>query len=161
MIREFTDVDWPSVWAILEPVFRAGETYAYSPQITEAQARAVWVEQPRATYVAEDDRGNLTGTYYIKTNQPELGGHVCNCGYAVAEVARGQGVGSRMCAHSLEVARQLGYRAMQYNLVAETNTGAIRVWEKHGFSVVGRLPGAFRHTGQGYVDALVMYQWLP
>lgn len=159
-IRPFREADWSAVWSILEPVFRAGETYAFSPRITEAEARQVWIDHPQATYVAEDDAGQLAGTYYIKPNQPELGAHVCNCGYAVAENARGQGLGSRMCVHSLDVARDLGFRAMQYNLVAATNEGAIRVWEKHGFTVVGRLPGAFRHAGREYVDALIMHQWL-
>ena len=159
-IRAYSEADWPAVWAVLEPVFRAGETYAFSPRISESEAWRVWVDQPKATYVAEDAKGNLKGTYYIKPNQPELGAHVCNCGYVVSADAQGQGIGSGLCEHSLETARALGFTAMQYNLVVETNQGAIRLWERHGFQVIGRLPGAFRHPVQGYVDALVMYQWL-
>ena len=102
----------------------------------------------------------MLGTYYLKTNQPGLGAHVCNAGYMVAGQARGRGVGRAMAEHSLEEARRLGYRAMQYNFVASTNEGAIRLWKRLGFDVVGTLPGAFRHEGQGYVDALVMYRHL-
>jgi ribosomal protein S18 acetylase RimI-like enzyme len=65
-----------------------------------------------------------------------------------------------LCAHSLETARRLGYRAMQFNFVVATNAAAVRTWEKHGFAVVGRLPGAFRHAELGLVDALVMYREL-
>jgi ribosomal protein S18 acetylase RimI-like enzyme len=161
--QPFQPRHWASVWRILEPVFRAGETYAFSPDISEAQARHVWSEVPAATFVAlndEEARGEVLGTYYIKPNQPALGAHVCNCGYVVAEQARGRGIASAMCEHSQEEARARGFRAMQYNLVVSTNEGAIRLWKKHGFALIGVLPLAFRHPRLGYVDALVMYKQL-
>ena len=58
------------------------------------------------------------------------------------------------------MAIELGYKAMQFNFVASTNDGAVRLWQKMGFDVVGRLPRAFNHPVKGYVDALVMYKWL-
>ena len=78
----------------------------------------------------------------------------------VAEHCRRQGIGSRLCQHSLQAARRLGFRAMQFNLVVSTNTAGIRCWQRNGFQVVGTLPGAFRHRQLGYVDALVMVQGL-
>jgi ribosomal protein S18 acetylase RimI-like enzyme len=159
-IRPFEPRDWPAVWGILQPVFRAGETYAFAPEIGEAEARRAWIEAPAATFVAIDSKDELVGTYYIKPNQPPLGAHVCNCGYVVAEKARGRGVASAMCEHSQAEAQARGFRAMQYNLVVSTNEGAIRLWKKHGFAVVGVLPGAFRHARLGYVDALIMFKKL-
>jgi hypothetical protein len=32
------------VWALLEPVFRAGETFPHDLAITEAEAQVAWVE---------------------------------------------------------------------------------------------------------------------
>lgn len=157
-IRPFRERDWPPVWGVLEPTFRAGETYAYSPEISEADARAVWIDAPAATFVACEEDGTILGTYFLKPNQPGLGSHVCNCGYVVAEGARGRGVASAMCAHSQGEAVALGFRAMQFNLVVATNEGAIRLWKKHGFATVGVLPGAYRHRIRGFVDALVMYK---
>ena len=159
-IRTFEEADWPAVWALIEPVFRAGETYAFSPDITPEEAHHVWIEMPAAVFVAHDDRQAILGTYYIKPNQPGLGAHVCNCGYIVAETARGKGIASQMCKHSQREAVLRGFRAMQYNLVVSTNVGAVRLWERHGFDVVGRLPEAFNHPQRGYVDALVMYKLL-
>ncbi len=159
-IRPFEERDWPSTWAIIEPVFRAGETYAFSPDITEAEAREVWIDKPRATFVAVGEGGEILGTYYVKANQPCLGAHVCNCGYIVSVSARGRGVASAMCEHSQRQAVALGFRSMQYNLVVATNEGAIRLWKKHGFEVVGTLPESFRHLRLGLVDALVMYKIL-
>ena len=158
-IRRYGDGDWGDVWRILEPVFRAGETYAYSPDIGEEDARDVWVVRPLSTYVLHE-AGDVLGTYYLKPNQPGLGNHVCNCGYVVSEGARGRGFASQMCVHSQSEARRLGFLAMQYNLVASTNEGAVRLWQRHGFEVVGTLPQAFRNARLGLVDAHVMYKRL-
>jgi L-amino acid N-acyltransferase YncA len=141
-------------------LFRAGETFPHDPAITEAEAHQAWVEQNRAVMVAVDAAGALVGTYYLRPNSLALGAHVANAGYAVAEHARCQGVGSRLCQHSLQAARRLGFRLMQFNLVVSTNTAGIRCWQRNGFQVVGTLPGAFRHKQLGYVDALVMVQAL-
>lgn len=160
-IRAFRADDWPHLWALIAPVFRAGTTYSYAPDIGEAEARAEWVEKPQATFVVADNaNGRLLGSYFLKANQPGLGDHVCNCGYIVDAQARGRGVAAALCEHSQHEAVARGFRAMQYNFVVETNTGAIRLWQRHGFVIVGRLPGAFRHPEQGEIDALVMYKRL-
>lgn len=159
-IRAATSADWPAIWSILQPVFRAGETYAVDPDIDASSAQSYWLEQPNACLVAVSVWGEIVGTYYLKTNQPGPGNHVCNCGYVVSAEARGQGVASALCRHSLDLARSLGYRAMQYNFVAATNVGAVRLWQSLGFDIVGTLPGAFHHPTRGDVDAHVMYQVL-
>ena len=159
-IRPHKEQDWPYVWRIIEPVFRAGETYPYSPEISEKEARQAWIEVPAATFVAVDANEDILGTYYIKPNQPGLGAHVCNCGYITAGEARGRGIASAMCVHSQVEAVDRSFQAMQYNLVVSTNEGAINLWERHGFEVVGRLPQAFQHTRFGFVDAIVMYKLL-
>jgi len=159
-IRTLRDADWPAVWAILEPIFRAGDSYSFAADITAAEAHRIWVENPTAAYVAETTTRRIVGSYYIQPNQPGQGAHVCNCGYAVAAAARGRGVASAMCRHSQQQALAFGFRGMQYNFVAATNAGAVRLWQQHGFDIVGTLPEAFRHPEQGYVDAYVMYKLL-
>jgi ribosomal protein S18 acetylase RimI-like enzyme len=76
----------------------------------------------------------------------------------VAPAATGRGIAQAMCAHSLERARGRGFLAMQFNFVVSSNERAVRLWEHAGFSVVGRLPKAFRHPALGLVDALVMHR---
>lgn len=158
-IRPYQAADWPSVWALLEPVFRKGDTYVFDPAISETEARAVWVEAPLATFVAEQD-GEIVGTCYLKPNQPGAGSHVCNCGYVVAARAAGRGIASQMCVHSQEQAVGHGFLAMQFNFVVSTNAAAVRLWRKLGFEIVGTLPAAFRHPGLGRVDAYVMHKFL-
>jgi RimJ/RimL family protein N-acetyltransferase len=151
-IRKYRKPDWRQVWPIIEKVFRAGETYAYSPEITEQEAHKAWIETPQETYVAAAGNGEIVGTYYIKPNQPGLGSHVCNCGYIVSEDARGKGVASKMCEHSQQIAVELGFRAMQYNLVVSTNEGAIRLWQ----NMVLRLSAYCRRHLKARVPATLM-----
>ncbi|KHD06835.1 acetyltransferase [Candidatus Thiomargarita nelsonii] len=158
-IREATEKDFDAIWPIFHEIVSAGETYAYPQDTTRNEALKIWLQAPRKTYVFEDDN-KIIGTYYIKTNQSGPGSHVCNCGYMVSSKARGKGLATAMCEHSQKVALELGYKAMQFNFVAASNEGAIRLWNKLGFEIVGRLPKAFNHPSKGYVDALVMYKWL-
>ncbi len=158
-IREASPRDFESIWPIFHEIVSQGETYAYSVQTNKEKAFAIWMSASRKTYVVEE-KGKILGTYYIKTNQQGPGAHVCNCGYMVSSHARGQGLATLMCEHSQQEALRLGYQAMQFNFVAESNAGAVRLWEKLGFKIVGRLPLAFEHPWLGFVDALIMYKWL-
>lgn len=158
-IRNYQPADWAQVWAILEPIFRAGDTYGMPEDISEPEARRSWTSTPKRVLVAEDpEEGRILGTYYIKPNGEGPASHVCNCGYAVSASARGRGIASAMCLHSQDEGRRLGFRAMQFNLVASSNEGAVRLWTKLGYETVGTLPGAFRHPTDGFVDAYVMYK---
>lgn len=160
IIRHYKPEDWSQLWPLLHSTFAAGDTYAFAPESTEAEIHKVWIETPTATYVAIADDGSIIGTYKLQANQPGLGSHVSNCGYVVAPAARGQGIASAMCEHSQSEAVSLGFRAMQFNLVVATNEVAVRLWQKHGFAIVGTLPGAFQHRLHGYVDAYVMFKVL-
>lgn len=159
IIRRAKDDDFDAIWPIFRSVVARGDTYAYPPAITPEQARYEWLTAPARSYVA--CRGeDVVGTYMIKSNQQGPGQHVCNCGYMVAPSARRQGLATLMCEHSLQVARDMGYKAMQFNLVVETNTGAVKLWQRLGFDIVGTIPKAFEHPEHGFVGAHVMFQWL-
>ncbi len=158
-IRPALAGDFAEIWGIFHAVVAGGDTYAYSPLTTRAEARRIWVEPPAMAYVAERS-GRVVGTYALRPNHPGLGDHVANCGYMTHPQARGQGVGSALCAHSLQAARERGYTAMQFNFVVASNQGAVRLWQQHGFAIIGRVPGAFRHKSLGPVDVLIMHRQL-
>ena len=159
-IREASEQDWPAIWPIFHEIVKAGETYAYDLDTSNAEAKKIWLETPAKTYVFEENN-TILGTYYLKTNQAGPGNHVCNCGYMVSSQARGKGLATKMCQHSQEAALALGYKAMQFNFVASSNEGAIRLWNKLGFDIVGRLPDAFKHPRSGYVDGIIWFIWWP
>jgi ribosomal protein S18 acetylase RimI-like enzyme len=158
-VREASEIDGDAVWLILEPIIRAGDTYALPADWTREEALAFWFRRENKVFVAELD-GQLVGTYYLHPNQQGNGAHVANCGYATATQAQKRGVASQMCAHSLQYAAAAGYLAMQFNFVISTNEGAVRLWRRAGFDTVGVIPDAFNHPRLGYVDALVMHRYL-
>jgi GNAT superfamily N-acetyltransferase len=159
LIRSAAATDDNAIWAMIEPVIRAGETYALDRDMSRADALAYWTGGDHETFVAEDD-DRVVGTYFIRPNQPGGGSHVCNCGYVTAAHSAGKGVARAMHEHSLRRARDRGFRAMQFNFVISSNDRAVRLWQSLGYDTIGRLPGAFLSPSKGYVDALVMHRTL-
>lgn len=157
LIRPVSRRDDDAIWCILEPTFRAGETYPIPRDISREAALSYWRSPGHAVFALEDKDG-IAGTYYLRANQPGGGSHVANCGYVTAPAARGRGIARAMCLHSIDRARERDFRAMQFNFVVATNTAAIKLWQSCGFGIVGRLPGAFEHPVLGFVDALVMFR---
>ena len=83
LIRHAQPEDRDSLWRILEPTIRAGETYPLPRDMNQAGAIAYWTRPCHETFVAEED-GRLLGTYYLRPNQLGGGAHVANCGYMTA-----------------------------------------------------------------------------
>jgi ribosomal protein S18 acetylase RimI-like enzyme len=159
LIRPAIPEDDNAIWAILEPTFRAGETYPIPRDISRADALAYWRSPGHAVFVAEE-HSQAVGTYYLRANNKGGGAHVANCGYIVAPEAMGHGVARAMCAHSLDEARARGFRAMQFNFVIASNERAVKLWRSCGFAIVGTLPQVFAHPRLGLVDAYVMHRAL-
>lgn len=151
--------DDTAIWRILQPTFRAGDTYAVDPQVTREGALGWWLGPAHEVFVATVGE-EVVGTYYLVPNHDGPGSHVANAGYVVDPQARGQGVGRALCSHSLHRAQERGFLAMQFNFVVSTNEGAVRLWRSMGFEIVGRIPEGFDHPEHGMVDAYVMHRFL-
>ncbi|MCG9582343.1 GNAT family N-acetyltransferase [Vibrio tubiashii] len=159
MIREMTKEDFAQFWPTFAQVILAQETYAFAPDMDIKQAYDLWCEQPMKTFVfIEEDQ--VFGSYYIKANAQGPSDHICNCGYMVAEAARGKGVARKMCIHSQTVAVELGFKAMQFNSVVSTNEIAVKLWQSLGYNIIGTIPKAYRHPIHGLVDSYIMHKWL-
>jgi ribosomal protein S18 acetylase RimI-like enzyme len=158
-VRPAASADANAIWAILEPIIRGGETYTLPRNLDKEQALDYWHSSDNMVFVAEEN-GEIVGTYFLRANQKGGGAHVANCGYVTAAWASGRGVAQAMCAHSLDHAKAVGFRSMQFNFVVSSNERAVNLWQRLGFHIVGRLPEAFLHPSLGYVDALVMYRAL-
>ncbi|MDW3848873.1 GNAT family N-acetyltransferase [Micromonospora sp. BRA006-A] len=160
-IRTATPVDWPLIWPFLREIVAAGETYTWPRDVTEEQARRLWMPPaPARTVVAVAPDGAVLGSAKLAPNQGGPGDHVANASFMVAPAAAGRGVGRALAAYVLDAARADGYRAMQFNAVVATNTRAVELWRSLGFEVIGRVPEGFRHPTRGYVDLLVMHRRL-
>lgn len=160
-IRDATPEDWPAIWPFLHEIVAAGETYAYDRDLTEEQARKLWmVGPPGRTIVAVGDDGAIVGTANMYANRPGPGSHVASASFMVDPGRAGRGTGRALGEAMLAWARQQGFRAVQFNAVVETNERAVGLWRSLGFTVIGTVPEAFAHPTHGDVGLHVMHRFL-
>jgi L-amino acid N-acyltransferase YncA len=159
-IRPATDADWDQMWRIFQAVVATGTTYVFAADTPETDARPYWLTPGTRSFVAADDDGAIVGMYRLTENRPALGSHVANASFMVAPNQQGRRIGDALCRDCLREAKRAGFQAMQFNFVVSTNTGAVALWKKFGFEIVGTLPKAFQHREHGLVDAYVMYRFL-
>jgi len=158
-IRQATEEDIEQVWTIFKEVIKTGDTYTFSPNTPKTDIKKYWFADYMTTFVAEQ-QGEILGTYIIKPNQIGSGSHIANCSYMVHPKEHGKGIGKKMCEHSLSFAKQAGYYGIQFNIVVSTNHGAVHVWKKFGFKIIGTTPKGFRHPELGLVDTYIMFKEL-
>lgn len=158
-IRKATSADEQAVWQIIQSVIAGGDTYVFAPDSPEDEMLAYWFAPEKYVYVAEED-GEILGTYWIKANQPGLGSHVGNGAYMVSSKAKGKGIGRLMAEHSIEEARRIGFKSIQFNFVVKSNEVAVKLWKRVGFEIIGEIPDAFDHKEHGLTNAYIMYRKL-
>jgi ribosomal protein S18 acetylase RimI-like enzyme len=158
-IRPAELMDGDAVWSVIELIIRSGETYTLPADMSREDALTYWFSEDNQVFVAEYEN-KIAGTYYLKANHTGGGKHVANSGYVTATSATGRGIAQAMFDHSLERAKERGFRAIQFNFVVSSNERAVKLWQRNGFEIVGRLPAAFLHPNLGYVDAYVMFRKL-
>lgn len=158
-IRKAEEGDRDAIWEIIREVIKTGDTYIFAPDSPREKMLGIWCGADKHTYVALIDK-EIVGTFFIKDNQADLGSHIANAGYMTSPKAFGQGIGTKMGLFSLEEAKRLGYQAMQFNIVVKTNEGAVRLWQKIGFEIIGEIPEAFDHARDGLTNAYIMYRKL-
>ena len=156
-VRDALDQDWDAIWRFFEHAVRAQETYAYDPDTTYEQGRALWMSPPPSRTVVAVTDGRVVGSAKMGPNRDGPGAHVGTASFMVDPDARRNGVGRTLLEHVVTWHREHGFRAIQFNAVVETNTAAVRLWQSVGFRIIGTVPGAFRHPTQGYVGLHVMH----
>jgi GNAT superfamily N-acetyltransferase len=132
--------DHHEIHHLFAEVVAAGDGYPHDPAapLPWDDFERFWLA-PATTVVVARIGHDLAGTYTLKPNGIGRAAHVANAGYIVAAPYRGHGIGELLVLHSLDEARRLGFDAMQFNFVFETNP-ARRLYERLGFEQVGRVP---------------------
>ncbi|GAA1296418.1 GNAT family N-acetyltransferase [Saccharothrix xinjiangensis] len=156
-IREAHEDDWPSMWSIIHDVVTGQRTFPYDPDMSEFDARRIWLLGAPARVVVAVRGDRVVGTANMYANRPGPGSHVASGSLMVAEEARGAGVGRALTVDMIAWARRRGFAAIQFNAVVEVNTAAVRLYESLGFVTLGTAPGAFRHPTLGHVGLRIMW----
>jgi GNAT superfamily N-acetyltransferase len=161
VIRDASEADWPAIWPFFQAITAAGETFAYDRDLSAVAAKATWMAGPPSrTVVALDQRGRVVGSANMHPNHGGPGAHVASASFMVDPRRQRRGVGRALVEHTLDWARREGYRAMQFNGVAESNAHAVALYHSLGFEVIGTVPEGFDHPVKGYVGLHIMYRAL-
>lgn len=152
-IRLATVDDHDDLFGVFSRIVAAREGFPQRAPLLRPEFDEYWITHSSAVCVATFG-GYMVGSYYIRPNFVGRASHIANAGYFVLAPYRGTGVGRALVEHSLHEARRLGFDAMQFNLVFESNP-ARAMYVRLGFSEVGRIPAAV--DGE---DALIYWRSL-
>jgi hypothetical protein len=67
VFRPDAHADADALWAMLEPVIRAGDVYALPLDMPREQALEYWLAAGNWVFIAEED-GLIVGSYYLRAN---------------------------------------------------------------------------------------------
>jgi L-amino acid N-acyltransferase YncA len=156
-IRTASERDWGQIWPFFSAIVEARETYAYPVELTSEEARGLWLRPaPDHAVVAVED-GVVLGSAKMGPNRPGPGSHIGTASFMVDPGRSGRGVGRKLAEYMIDWHRRNGFHGIQFNAVVETNTAAVRLWQKLGFRIVGTVPEAYDHREHGLVGLHVMY----
>ncbi|BCL34770.1 GNAT family N-acetyltransferase [Nostoc sp. MS1] len=155
--------EYEDVRTLLNYVIDEGKTYPQKQQLSQPEFAAYWLSKEAFVVRVSGEDGihkpqTILGSFYLKPNFPGRCSHICNAGFIVQPGLRGQGIGRFMGESMLLVAAQLGYEAVMFNLVFETNIPSISLWQSLGFDIIGSIPNAAKLKDGQVVKALMMYR---
>ncbi|MFI6348484.1 GNAT family N-acetyltransferase [Streptomyces sp. NPDC050560] len=158
LIRDAREEDWPQIWPFWRRIVAAGETYTWDPATPEPEAHALWMGPSKRTFAAQEGE-RVIGSAYLVPNYGGPAAGVAGAAFMVDPDHAGRGTGRALAEHVLAEARSVGYHAMVFNAVVETNP-AVRLWTSLGFAIVGTVPAVFDHPRHGRVGLHVMHREL-
>lgn len=145
--------------AVWNEVVREGKAFPQENELTEKDADKFFSEQSY-TGLAIDENESVLGIYILHPNNVGRCGHICNASYAVKSELRGKHIGESLVCDCTKKAVQIGFGILQFNAVVSSNTAALKLYKKLGFTRLGTIPGGFRNKNGEYEDIIPHYKVL-
>lgn len=156
-LREYTSKDAVAACEIWNQVVDDGVAFPQEEDLTEESGDVFFKEQTYTGIAENEDTGEAVGLYILHPNNVGRCGHICNASYAVKRDIRGQHIGEKLVLDCLAKAKEKGFKVMQFNAVVATNTHALHLYKRIGFTQLGVIPGGFRMPDGHYEDIIPHY----
>lgn len=159
-IREYTTKDVAAACEIWNQVVDDGEAFPQEEDLTEQTGNEFFMEQTYTGIAEDTDTGEIVGLYILHPNNVGRCGHICNASYAVKKNVRGEHIGEKLVLDCLRMAKEKFFRILQFNAVVASNTHALHLYKRIGFTPLGVIPGGFRMKDGHYEDIIPHYYML-
>jgi ribosomal protein S18 acetylase RimI-like enzyme len=156
-IRKYNRQDTAAAMEIWNEVVREGVAFPQVEELTEQEADGFFSSQSYTAVAADNETGEVVGLYILHPNNVGRCGHIANTSYAVKSEWRGLHIGEQLVKDSLTMGARLGFRIMQFNAVVAANVHALHLYERLGFTRLGRIPQGFLMKDGHYEDIILLY----
>jgi DNA-binding MarR family transcriptional regulator/L-amino acid N-acyltransferase YncA len=155
----FEQKDEEGLYQIFQEVVESGSQFPYESSSLQ-EFRLQFFNPHGQVYVCHAQDGEVVGGFYLRPNYSGLSNHIANAAYMIRATYQGKGIGSLLIKASLHLAKDLQFKAMQFNMVLSKNARAVQLYEKLGFTIIGTIPEAVRTPDGSYQDGFVMHRKL-
>ena len=156
-IKAYTEADAAAAVKIWNQVVEEGNSFPQTDLLTEQEGNAFFFGQSFTGLACDAESGEIVGLYILHPNNIGRCGHLCNASYAVRSDLRGHRIGEALVRHCLEKGKELGFRILQFNAVVQSNTAALHLYQKLGFTRLGTIPSGFLMKDGHYEDIVLHY----
>lgn len=157
VLEPFAQKDEDGLYEIFQDVVNSGTQFPYECSSTQEFHRQFFNPQGQV-FVCRSQTDEVIGGFYMKSNFCGRSNHIANAAYMMRDTYRGKGIGSLLVKASLHLAKDLGFNAMQFNMVLSQNTTAIKLYQKIGFKIIGTIPQGVRNPDGSYQDGYIMHR---
>lgn len=159
-IRAYDKNDVAEVIYIWNDVVQDGIAFPQMDLLTENNGDEFFSQQSFTGIAYDANKKEIVGLYILHPNNIGRCGHICNASYAVKKGMRGYRIGEKLVIHSMNKAKELGFKILQFNAVVKSNEHALRLYEKLGFIRLGIIPKGFLMKDGTYEDIIPHYRVL-
>jgi len=156
-IRAYQTADVSAMIDIWNKVVEDGVAFPQLEALTLDTGSTFFAEQTFTGVAHDTDTGEIVGLYILHPNNVGRCGHICNASYAVKSTCRGRGIGEQLVRHCIARGKACGFGILQFNAVVKSNTAALNLYKKLGFTQLGVIPGGFLLKDGTYEDIIPHY----
>lgn len=157
VVKKYEPSDLPEMMRIWNEVVEEGNAFPQIDTLDDESADKFFSSQTYCGIAQDKASGKIFGLYILHPNNIGRCGHISNASYAVSSEARGMHIGEKLVKDCLQRAKDNGFGILQFNAVVESNIHAQHLYERLGFTRLGRIPGGFKAKSGEYENIFVYY----